>query len=113
MYVCCVFVYYAAVCNYRRFVCVSGAAVLVRCGQRIYDQISPGQQLQTHTQTDGNYIRPHTAQTHNERTSTEFNLVTAQSTAHEPPEDGRKYRPKHVGATSLKCLQHAFKCFKY
>jgi len=30
------------------------------------------------------------------------NLVTAQSTAHEPPEDGRKYRPKHVGATSLK-----------
>jgi len=35
---------------------------------------------------------------HNERTSTEFNLVTAQSTAHEPPEDGRKYVPKHVGA---------------
>jgi hypothetical protein len=64
----------------------------------VYDQISPGQQLQTHIQTDGNDVRPHTAQTRNERTSTEFNLVTA----HEPPEDGRKYGPKHVGATSLK-----------
>jgi hypothetical protein len=31
------------------------------------------------------------------RTSTEFNLVTAQSTAHEPPEDGRIYGPKHIG----------------
>jgi hypothetical protein len=55
-----------------------------------------------HIQTDGNDIRPHTAQTHNERTSTEFSLVNAQSTAHEHPEDGRKYGPKHVGATSLK-----------
>jgi len=42
-----------------------------------------------------------TVQTHNERTSMESNLVTAQSTAHEPPEDGRKYGPKHVMATSL------------
>jgi hypothetical protein len=40
------------------------------------------------------------------------NLVTAQSTAHEPPEDGRTYGPKHVGATSLKCFKHDFKCFK-
>ena len=55
-----------------------------------------------HIQTDGNDIRPHTVQTHNERTSTKSNLVTAQSTAHEPPEDGRKYGPKHVEATSLK-----------
>jgi hypothetical protein len=39
---------------------------------------------------------------HNERTSTESNLVTAQSTAHEPPEGGRTYGPKHVGATLLK-----------
>jgi len=69
--------------------------------------------FQTHKQTDGNDIRPHTAQTHNERTSTESNLVTAQSTAHEPPEDGRKYGPKHVGATSLKCFKITFKCFKY
>ena len=69
-----------------------------------YDQISPCQQLQTHIQTDGNDIRPHTVQTHNERTPTESNLVTAQSTAHEAPEDGRKYGPKHVGATSLKCF---------
>jgi hypothetical protein len=29
----------------------------------------------------------------------EFKLVTAQSTAHEPPEDGRKYGPKHAGAS--------------
>jgi hypothetical protein len=68
------------------------------------DQISPGQQLQTHIQTDGNDIRPHTAQTRNERISTESNLVTAQSTSDDPPEDGRKYGPKHVGATSLKCF---------
>jgi len=66
------------------------------------DQISPGQELQTHIQTDGNDIQPHAAQTHNERTSTESNLVTAQSTAHKPPEDGCTYGPKHVGATSLK-----------
>jgi hypothetical protein len=38
------------------------------------------------------------------RTATESNLVTAQSTAHEPPEDGRIYGPKHIGATSLKCF---------
>jgi hypothetical protein len=67
-------------------------------------EVSPGQELQTDIQTDGNDIRPHTAQTHNKRTSTEYNLVTAQSTAHEPPEDGRKYGPKHVGATLLKCF---------
>jgi hypothetical protein len=73
----------------------------VRC---VFVQISPGQQLQTHIQTDGNDIRPHTVQTNYERTSKEFNLVTAQSTAHEPPEDGHKYGPKHVGATLLKCF---------
>jgi len=32
MYVRCVFVQYAAVCHYRRFVCVSGAPVRVRSG---------------------------------------------------------------------------------
>jgi hypothetical protein len=36
-----------------------------------------------------------------ERTSTKFNLVTAQSTAHEPPEDGHKYGPKHVGGNLI------------
>jgi hypothetical protein len=70
----------------------------------VVHQISPGPQLQTHVQTDGNDTRPHTVQTHNERTSTKSNLVTAQSTAHEPPEDGRKYGPKYVGATLLKCF---------
>ena len=54
--------------------------------------------------TDNNDIRPHTVQEYNERTSTEFNLVTAQSTAHEPPEDGRKYGPKHVGASLIICF---------
>jgi hypothetical protein len=52
----------------------------------------------------GNDIRPHTAQTNNERTSTESKLVTAQSAAHETPEDGRTYGLKHVGAALLRCL---------
>jgi hypothetical protein len=95
---------YVAVCHYRRFVRVSGTAVQVRSDHRIYDQISPRQELQTHVQTNGNDTWPHTAQTRNEHTSTESNLVTAKSTAYEPPEDGHTYGPKHVGATSLKCL---------
>jgi hypothetical protein len=57
----------------------------------------------THT-TDDNDIWLHTIQEHNERTSTEINLATAQSTAHEPPEDGRIYGLKHVGASFLKCF---------
>jgi hypothetical protein len=36
----------------------------------------PGTHTHTHT-TDDNDTRPHTVQEHNERTSTEFNLVTA------------------------------------
>jgi hypothetical protein len=62
---------------------------------------------------DGNDIRPHTVQAHNECTSKKFSLVSAYSTVHGPPEDGRKYVPKHVGATSLKVFFYAFKCFKY
>ena len=73
-----------------------------RSSIEFYDQISPGQQLQTHIETDGNDRRPHNVQTHNERTSTEFNLVTAQSTVHQPPGDGRKYGLKHVRASFLK-----------
>jgi hypothetical protein len=76
-----------------------------------YDQISPGPELQAHThtrarartrthaQTDDNDIWPYTIQEHNERTSMEFNLAAAQSTTHEPPEDVRKYGPKHVRAS--------------
>jgi hypothetical protein len=52
----------------------------------------------THT-NDDNDIRPRTIQEHNEHTSTEFNLVKAQSTAHEPLDDGRKYGTKHLGAS--------------
>ena len=69
------------------------------------DQISPGQDLQAHTHThththkhttDDNDIRPHTVQEHNERTSTEFNLVTEQSTAHDHPEGGRIYMDRKM-----------------
>ena len=42
------------------------------------------------------YSTVHAVQEHNERTSTEFNLVTAQSTAHEPPDDGRKYMDRNM-----------------
>jgi hypothetical protein len=59
----------------------------------------------THT-TDDNDIRPHTVQEHNERTSTEFNFVTAKSTAYGPSEDGRKYGPKHVGASFFKAFNY-------
>ena len=96
-------------CPLMKFICIGTLAVghkeptlLVLLD--VYDQISPGQELQTHIQTNGNDVRSHTVQTHNERTSTEFNSVMALSTAHEPPEDGCKYGPKHVGATSLKCF---------
>ena len=104
MYVCCVFVQCAVICHYLRFVCVWSSCP---------GEISPGQELQTHIQTDGNDIRLHTVQTHNERRSTESILITAQSTVHEPPEDGHKYGPKHAGATLLKYFKNAFKCFKY
>jgi hypothetical protein len=58
-------------------------------------QDSNSRHAHTHTHTiDNNDIRPHTVQEHNEHTSTEFNLVTPQV----PPEDGRNYGPKHVGA---------------
>ena len=42
-----------------------------------YDKVLPSHVLQIHTQTDGNDIRPHTAQIYNERTSTDLILVTA------------------------------------
>ena len=48
-----------------------------------------------HTTAD-NDIRPHTVQEHNERTLTEFNLVTAQSTALGPPEDGHIYMDRNM-----------------
>ena len=51
----------------------------------------------SHTyKTDDKHIQPHTALTINERKSAEPNLITAQSTAYEPPEDGRMSGPKHV-----------------
>jgi hypothetical protein len=42
-----------------------------------WNKVSPSQVLQINTQTDGNNIRPHTAQIYNERTSTDLSLVTA------------------------------------
>jgi hypothetical protein len=32
----------------------------------------------------------------------EFNLVTAKSTAHEPPEDGRLYMDRNIKASFIK-----------
>jgi len=52
----------------------------------------------THTHRQWNDIRPQTAQFYNERISIDPTLVTWQSTVYEPPEDGFKKRPKHVGA---------------
>jgi len=43
----------------------------------INNKVSPSQVLHTRTQTDGNDIRPQTAQIYNERASTDLNLVTA------------------------------------
>jgi len=79
----------------------------VKSGHRVYDSMTRFHQdrnsRHTHTHTtDDNDIRPHTIQEYNKRTFTKFNLVTAQSTAHEPPEYGRIYGPKHVGASFLK-----------
>jgi hypothetical protein len=42
------------------------------------------------------------------RKSAELNLVTAQSTAYKPPEDGQMSGPKHVGLTSLKAFLTVF-----
>jgi len=50
MYFLYVLVQYAAVCHYRRL-CVPGVPILVKSGHRLYDQISPGQELQVHTRT--------------------------------------------------------------
>jgi len=59
-------------------------------------ELLSGQQLRTHIQTEGNDVRPDTVQTHNERTSTEYNSVTVQSTAHESPENGRIYMDRNM-----------------
>ena len=56
----------------------------------LHDKVSLSKEHQTHTQTDCNDIWPQTAQFHSERISTDLNLVTWQSTVHEPPEDGLK-----------------------
>jgi len=58
--------------------------------RRLHDKVSLSKEHQTHTQTYCNDIRPQTAQFPNERISTDLNLVTWQSTVHEPPEDGLK-----------------------
>jgi hypothetical protein len=58
--------------------------------QSVHDKVSYSKEHPTHTETDCNDIRPQTAQFHNERISTDLNLVTWQSTVQEPPEDGLK-----------------------
>jgi hypothetical protein len=54
----------------------------------LHDKVLLSKEHLTHTQTDCNDIRLQTAQFHNERISTDLNLVTLQSTVHEPIEDG-------------------------
>jgi hypothetical protein len=44
-------------------------------------------------------LRPQTAQFYNERILTDLKYVTWQSTVHEPPENGLKMGPKHVGVS--------------
>jgi hypothetical protein len=79
----------------------------------LHDQTSPGQELKTYVQTDGNDIQPRTTQTINEGTSAGSNLITAQNKACALPEFGRIGRPKHVEANSPKCFKQVFKSFKY
>ena len=84
---------FAAICHYSPSVCVC----LVSLTEWNLVMESLSKEHQTHIQTDCNDIRPQTAQFYNERISTDLNLVTWQSTVHEPPEDGLKNGPKHVG----------------
>jgi len=63
---------------------------LPRSCKTLHDKVSLSKEHQTHTQTDCNDIRPHTAQFYNERISTDLNLATRQSIVHEPPEDSLK-----------------------
>jgi hypothetical protein len=56
----------------------------------LYDKVLLSKEHLTHTQTDCNDIRPQIAQFHSEHIRTDLNLVTWQSTVHEPPEDGLK-----------------------
>jgi len=58
---------------------------------RLHDKVSFSKEHPTHTQVDCNDMRPQTAQFHNERISTDLNLVTWQSTVHQPPDNGLKY----------------------
>jgi hypothetical protein len=52
-----------------------------------------------------------TAQFHNERISTDLNLVTWQSTVHEPPEGGLKNGTKTCRGKLLSVFNEKFLCF--
>jgi hypothetical protein len=65
--------------------------------------LKSNKERQTHTKMEWNDVRPQTAQFYNKRISTDPILVTWQSTVYEPPEEGFKKIPKHVGA-SVKSL---------
>jgi len=71
MYVRCVFVQYVAVCHYRRFVCVSGAAVRVRYGHMtISHPDSSSRYIHKPTvMTYGHILHKHTTNVH-QRNST-------------------------------------------
>jgi hypothetical protein len=80
-----------------QFVCVCVCVCLVFLTELLHDKISLSKEH--HKQTDCNDIWPQTAQFHNQRISTDLNLVTWQSIVQEPPEDGLKMGPKNVGTS--------------
>jgi hypothetical protein len=104
MYVRYKIVRFVAVCHFNSPMCVSGVPYWVKSCHGIITKFH-SERNTTHTQrqTEWNDTRWQIAQLYNERISTDPLLVTWQITVYEPPEDGFKKRPKHVGA-SVKCL---------
>jgi hypothetical protein len=78
----------------------------------LHDKVSLSKEYQTHSRTDCNEIRPQTAQFYNERISTDLNLVTWQSTVHEPPGDGLKNGTETCRGKFLSVLIWIFVLFK-
>jgi len=61
---------------------------------------------------DCNDTGSHTAQFYNKRISTDLNLVTWQSTVHEPPEDGLKNGTETCRGKFLSVFNVKFSAFK-
>ena len=109
--VCCVWCVWCVWCVYVCGVCVCVRVRVRVCVVCVYvcawcSLLSKTLSL-NHSMTRFHSVRntthTHTAQFYNERISTDPILITWQNTVYEPPEDGFKKRPKHVGA-SVKCF---------